>query len=364
MARVRQSGTIWKIALVAGILIAAGIIWVVQSRKAPQVQEAADVPVRVLQPEVRDLNREIKLTSWVSSQATVVVVPKVSGTLVGLRVDIGDRVYAGQEIGTVDPEAYRLTLEQARIARDGARNEYERARKLYEAGSAGKQSLDLAQTQAQAAEAQYNIARLNYDNTRVLSPVSGKIVSRPASVGALVSISTPIVTISAEGELLATVQVPERYVPYFFGPKPPKTLLAVPSISLFDVPARIQSISPQIRSDTRTFEVTCAIDGKYPALLPGMLVSVSFTLESRLNTPALPRTALDNEHRAWILDRGDMTARPVDLSRAFTDGVWVAVDEMYGRSEFISEGQRFLKEHVRVRVLEDSGALGTNGEVP
>lgn len=361
MARGVRPGSAWKVGAVAAILAAAAAVLIVKGLETPRPQTEPDLSVRVGLPQERDIRRVITLNSWVSSQATVVVVPKVAGTLLALDVDVGYRVKAGDRIGLVDPAPYELALEQARVARDGARNEYERARKLFESGSTGQQNLDMARTQAESASAQYDIARLNYDNTRITAPVSGEIVNKSSNVGSLVSTAVPIVTISADGELLVSTQVPERYAPRFFPAPPARVTVSAAAASLADLPARIRSVSPFVKSETRTFEVTCALEGRHPALLPGMFVSVGFVLDSVEGIPALPLTALDGSRRAWALDRDSMTVRPVDLSKSFTDGVWIALDEGYEGREFVTEGQYLLKEGARVRVLEN-GAAGTEGE--
>lgn len=361
MSEKRSFQALWKIAVVAAIALAAAAIWIVKHTGTEAQAAAMTVPVRTAFPARFDLEKKLTLNSWIDAEGTVTIVPKVAGSLVSLSADVGQSVTAGQILAQVDPEPYRLALEQARIAREASRNEFERASKLAESGSVSRQTYDQAKSQKEAAEAQYDAANLNFENTWVKAPVSGRIVQRSASEGSLVSSSVPLLTMTSAGEPLVVARVPEQYARPFMDGSVTVGTVSVPAAGIDGVGAAIRHIAPYVRSDSRTFEVTCALSGDTRSLLPGMYVRVSFALDSRENALTLPVSVLVGDSTVWILDRETMTGRPVDIGIPFSDGERIEIPSEYSDAEFIYEGQRFLREEMKVRVLGETASLGEGG---
>lgn len=363
MSDKRRFQRAWKIAVVAALFLAAAAIWIVKHRDTEIQAVAMTVPIRIERPTRADLEKKLALNSWIDAEGTVTIVPKVSGSLVSLSADVGQSVKAGQTLALVDPEPYRLALEQARIAREAARNEFNRASKLADTGSVSRQAYDQARSQKEAAEAQYDAANLNYENTRVKAPVSGRIVQRSATEGSLVSPSVPIVTMTSAGEPLVVARVPEQYArPFMHGDITVGTV-SVPAAQIDGVSAAIRHIAPYVRSDSRTFEVTCSLSGDTRSLLPGMYVRVSFVLDSRQDALTLPVSALVGASTVWILDRATMTGRPVNIGTPFSDGERIEIPSEYSDAEFIVEGQHFLREEVKVRVLGEPVTVESGGRL-
>jgi len=352
---------LWKTIVVGVIILAAIAIWIVKHTDTEAVATAMSMPVRTERPERRSLEKTLRLNSWIDAEGTVTIIPKVSGTLLSLTAEVGQSVKAGQTLAQVDPEPYRLALEQARIARESARNEFDRASRLYESGSASRQAYDQAKSQKEAAETQYDVANLNFGNTWVKAPVAGKIVQRSSSEGALVSPSVPVLTMTSAGEPLVVARVPEQYARPFMEGKVTGGIVSVPSAGIDAVTASIRHIAPYVKSDSRTFEVTCSLGGDTRSLLPGMYVGISFALDSRENVLTLPVSALVGESTLWILDRDSMTGHPFVAAPPFSDGDRFEVPNEYADAEFIVEGQHFLREDTKVRVLNDSLSAGDGG---
>ncbi len=132
---------------------------------------------------------------------TVEVAPKVSGRLQSVSVRIGDPVSRGQVIAVVEDQEIREQVKQAEASyqvsqasirqREAdlkfAQTNLERSRSLYERQLLPRQTLDDAEARYQAAVAQLDLARAQFDqsgsrldelritlsNTRIVSPVDG-----------------------------------------------------------------------------------------------------------------------------------------------------------------------------------------------
>ncbi|HET6484786.1 MAG TPA: biotin/lipoyl-binding protein, partial [Spirochaetia bacterium] len=134
--------------VVLGVIVAAAAAaWFAVPR--PQKEEAAPrvFPVETVTPQIGSLERSLTVDSYVQSDSVVTVLPKVAGTIVSFSADVGTHLEAGQVIATVDPEPYRLTVDQAQAAFGAAESVWERVRKLHDSGAASQQSFDQAQAQ-------------------------------------------------------------------------------------------------------------------------------------------------------------------------------------------------------------------------
>ena len=120
---------------------------------------------------VRDARRSpcssLSISGSLSARSRVAVIPKMSGTLRRVLVDIGDHVGEGQVVAVAghdaswthsstpprppSPSPY-ASLEQAEAALANAQLEFDRAKNLFEKGALAKQRLDAADTALRVLE--------------------------------------------------------------------------------------------------------------------------------------------------------------------------------------------------------------------
>lgn len=205
----------WKIVI---LIILVGIflfVWLQRNREEKTIAEAILPPVKVMKPEFGEIRQELRLNGYVQSETMVTVLPKISGTLTDLFVNMGDPVKKSQIIAKVDSEPYELTLQQTEAAFLTAESTYLRTEKLYKAQATSKQNYDQAKGQYETLKSQYELAKLQMKYTDIVSPVDGVVLTKHSSVGALVSSQVPIVTIGDIANLSVTVDVPEKYYTFF-----------------------------------------------------------------------------------------------------------------------------------------------------
>ena len=108
-----------KIGVIAAVLV---IILLVLFRllysKTAQAPEST-VPVVVTKGILSDLQKDYKINAYIEPKNMVQVHSKVSGNITTFRVDIGDKVEAGDELLLINDAPYRLQFEQASAAYDG-----------------------------------------------------------------------------------------------------------------------------------------------------------------------------------------------------------------------------------------------------
>ncbi|HEY9543773.1 efflux RND transporter periplasmic adaptor subunit [Prevotella sp.] len=143
----------------------------------------------------------------------VEVRPKVSGFITKVYVHEGQTVSAGQVLFSIDSETYRAAVQQAqagvntaRAQMNTARLTFENNKKLFEKNVIGQYELSTAQNayataQAAVAQAQAALtaAKEQLSWCQVTSPSAGVVGSLPFKVGALVSASNALTTVSEIG---------------------------------------------------------------------------------------------------------------------------------------------------------------------
>lgn len=175
-------------------------------------------------------------TSAASLQATypatikgiqdVEVRPKVSGFITKVLVHEGQTVKAGQTLFTIDSETYAAAVRQAGAAVNTAKSQlntakltYQNNKRLFDAKIIGEYELSTAansyataKAQVAQAEASLASARESLSWCAVKSPASGVVGSLPYKVGALVSASNSLTTVSDISTMEVFFSMSEREI--------------------------------------------------------------------------------------------------------------------------------------------------------
>jgi len=147
---------------------------------------------------------------------------KVSGTVKDINVKVGDVVKRGQLMALIDATDYSIKVKEAEAGLKesesqeiNAKNNYDRAKSLYETNSIAKSELDAARAQFESTRANVDrmrstlqLAKLQLSYTRLLAPFDGMIANVPAEENENVNAGNTIVTISSEGDTKVEISVP------------------------------------------------------------------------------------------------------------------------------------------------------------
>jgi RND family efflux transporter MFP subunit len=327
------------------------------------------VAVRVAKPVAR-LDRETaRATGELRSKLQATVSAKVTGTILKVRVQPGDRVRKGDPLVELDPTTLTIQLDQARAAhkmalaaRANARAELGRTRQLFEGGSAPQAILDRVQASAEQADASVEQAdaqvRLLEQNLRdhvLRAPFDGVVTARLKNVGDFLAMMppTPVATIVATDAIEVRLSVPEGLVDSV---RPGAVLhgRAIPGGAPFD--ARVTSVGAVVDPSTRAVEVlgdVRAQPGAGGALRPGGLAEVDVGGGAAGQGPFLPSQALTREGEkrfVWVIEGGG-TARRREVEAESVTAQWVRVRAGVGAADaVVFEGAAGLTEGARVAV--------------
>src|ERR1700733_13351438 len=195
-----------------------------QNAYVPPPPPQVDVAV----PVQRAITRYLETTGNTAPIKSVDLVARVQGFLQSINYQDGTFVKQGTTLFTIEPETYKLKLDQARAAEAGAEAslkladaDFRRQTDLVQRQAVSQATLDNstsardnAQANLQQAQVNTKIAQVNYGYTKVTAPFDGIVPSHLVSVGELVGVSSPtqLATIVALDPIYVNFNVNEQDV--------------------------------------------------------------------------------------------------------------------------------------------------------
>jgi RND family efflux transporter MFP subunit len=178
-------GTIagWIIALAVVIAAAIAIykVWIVP-RRAPLVETL------VVKPSINVTNPPLlTATGYLVADRQSKITPKISGKVVRLNFDVGDKVTSGQVLAILESTNLQAQLDETNAALQQADREWKRQTALWKDGVTTRSQLDGAEAQLKGARARVDQIRINMQDMVVRAPFDGTIATKNTEVGEVIS---------------------------------------------------------------------------------------------------------------------------------------------------------------------------------
>jgi RND family efflux transporter MFP subunit len=283
--------------------------------------------VDVALPVQRNVTRFLEASGNTAAVKSVDLVARVQGVLQSINYKDGDFVKQGTTLFTIEPETYKLKLEQAQAAETGpqaslkqAEADYKRQSELVSRQAVSQSTLDVststrdnAQSNLQQAQLNTKIAAINYGYTNVVAPFDGIVSAHLATVGELVGVASPT-------QLATIVQTDPIYVNFNINAQAVLRIraeaaqrgMSVDDLKQVPVEVGLQNesgyphhgkldyASPTVNQSTGTLPVRGILPNERRVLLPGYFVRVRVPLE-RQNALLVPDTALGSDQAGRYL---------------------------------------------------------------
>jgi len=177
---------------------------------------------------------------------------KISGRIIEMPVDLGQRVKKGDLLATIDAQEVNAQLDRATANRDQAEQEFKRLTILFQKAAASKQELDSADNRLRAAVAAMKEAETMLGYVQVKAPFSGIITQRNANPGDFSTPGKPLLELENPELLRFEADVPATLVDTLqIGNRIPVSLSTLPN----PLPGEITGIAPTADRNSRTFLV-------------------------------------------------------------------------------------------------------------
>jgi RND family efflux transporter MFP subunit len=286
--------------------------------------------VTVAAPVQKNVTLFLEATGNTAAINTTNLVARVPGFVESINYNDGDSVTKGTVLFTIEPETYKLKLDQSKAAEDSARAsviqteaDYERQSTLVKSNAVSKSQLDsslaardTARANLEQAQINTQLADMNYGYSSVSAPFDGIVTARKVSIGEYVGAS------SSPTQLATIVQLEPIYVNFNVSEQDvirirenvrarglsPQDLKKVPiEVGLqteegYPHKGMLDYASPSVDTSTGTLAARAILQNSDRALLPGMFVRVRVPIGGMLeNALLVPETALGTDQSGRYL---------------------------------------------------------------
>lgn len=334
--------------IVTGSLVLAAGGWAVLGGSGTDIDAA-----RLVTVERGDVARSVVATGRVEPISKVEIKSKANGIIKELRVDVGDRVRAGQVLVELDKDNLAARARESRAALTGAQANLTAAEAEYEKSKVeaegpdvpfarrnvdraeqlsreqliapqglddARSALDQAVNRQQAAKTQLGVAAARVAQARaavaasqaaveraeeelanatIRSPIDGMVLSRPVEMGSPVSSilnlganATLVMVLGDIGQVYVKGNVDEADIGAVRLNQPARIRVETFRDKQFD--GRVTQISPMgtDRDNVISFEVKVSIDNAKGELLANMTANAEIILEEHKRTLVIPEAAI------------------------------------------------------------------------
>src|SRR4051794_20113634 len=275
--------------------------------------------VTVALPVQQQVTRYIEATGNTAAVNMTNLVARVQGFLQEIKYRDGDVVKKGTVLFIIEPEPYRIKLEQAKAAEAAAEAsvkqteaDYQRQTELASRQVASKQALDNATANRDSAVAKLRQAHddtkqaaINLDYTEVKAPFDGVVTARLVSIGELVGGTTPT-------QLATIVQFDPMYVNFSVSEQDVLRVRAdmargdITRDDLLKLPVEfglqtetgyphkgeLNYIAPMLNQSTGTLATRAEFENSKRTLLPGYFVRVRVPFSEETQALLVPNVSI------------------------------------------------------------------------
>jgi RND family efflux transporter MFP subunit len=307
----------WSAGLLACGVAAAGL-WFRTEQATPVIAaETGPAPKAAAGSAVPASASLLDASGYVVARRQATVSSKITGKLVEVLVEEGQRIAAGQVIARLDNTNATAALAQAEarvgeaeanlqaveVALADAEPSFKRSEEQFRRGLTSSEHLDAARSNfnsrkmavlvakqsVSVASAAVGVAKQNLEDTIIRAPFAGVVTVKAAEPGEMVSPSatggftrTGICTIVDMDSLEVEVDVSEAFISRVQPDRPVTVRLnAYPD---WTIPAKVLAVIPTADRAKATVKVRVAFEAKDPRIVPEMGARVSFREDDSATT--------------------------------------------------------------------------------
>lgn len=325
-------------------------------------QHQRATPVMTTIVEAQSVDRvELSIGRLRANEAPAVSV-ETGGPIRGIHVDVGDTVETGDLLAEIDSEVQQIAVSSGRAELSRLRalleNERRRVRRLTnlaEKQSIPQDQLDEAETTVESLQAQIESAQAKLDNaeynlrqTRIVSPVTGRIQARLISVGDYVTPGMRVFELVSGQALQAFLPLPEHLQDDVAIGQPVR--LSVPARPDEEVEAQVTDLRPVIGEGSRAIELIVELDNP-ERWRPGGSVTGRIILEQHQGLVVPPTSVVRRPGGEVVYVVDDRRAEQRNVRVGLRGDGWIEIIEGVEAGEtVVVDGAGFLTDGALLEV--------------
>ncbi|MBI2818663.1 MAG: efflux RND transporter periplasmic adaptor subunit [Acidobacteria bacterium] len=336
------------------------------------------------------VRERLALVGALRPKQQVEVVPKITGRIQRLLVDVGDSVTEGQLLAELEGEEYEqqvlraeatlavanATISQRQAELANAKADQARGAQLFTEGLVSVQSQDSLETrvrvvesqltlaQAQVRQAQADLAELkiHQQQTKIFAPLSGWIGRRYVDPGALVNANSPIVNVLYLDSMITEVKVPEDHLGNLKVGN--RALVSIDAFGGQTFEGRVARIAPVLDAATRSGSVQVEIANPGGRLKAEMSARIQMEMGSEHRSVVVPRDAVvmrGQQTGVNLLEGDRVRFQLIETGITTEQGVEVVAGLKAGTT-IVTRGSQGLQDGAVVEVQGKNAASGAPGD--
>ncbi len=317
--------------IIGGVIVVVAILVVVNLQK--QKGKAVEVEIEAI--EKRELTEIVSASGTIQPKISVDISSDITGKIVEVLVNEGDRVSVGDMLLRIDPTQFREAVKSAEAQYESARArlremqarqeqaelEWARIQNFHDKGDvserdfeSARMSYKVAGTQVESsqrsvdqAEAYLEQMRDRFSKTEIRAPMSGIVVRRNAEVGEIAmegTFSIQVLMVIADLSVMEVeVDVDETEIPQVeLGQIAEVEIDAFPDDEFEGEVTEIANSPKQNQGGTGgvDFEVVVTLGEGYTGLRPGLSATANITTAARDSALSIPIQALTLRTRKML----------------------------------------------------------------
>jgi membrane fusion protein, multidrug efflux system len=357
--------------LLFGILGAYALISA-RSDVETEIPKAPPPLIRALPVRVESLELKVPAQGTVTPRTETDLIAQVSGQIIEVSPEFANGGFfeEGDVLLRIDPRDYDLALALANVEVAQARVRYSQEQEETEVAQAEwakigegdpsdlvlrKPQLAQARASLDAAQARYQMAKLNLERTEVRAPYAGRVRYKRVDVGQVVGPTAPLGKIYAVDFAEIRLPIPDQELEFLdvsLYRTGKSEIVEGPTVDLqadfaghtYTWSGRVVRVEGEIDPLTRMINLVARVDDPYaapegslrPPLTVGLYVEAAVGGKMVENAVVLPRAALRGRDRVLVVDEGRLYFRDVVVLRSDSEKVIITSGLKQGEHVCIS----------------------------
>ena len=226
----------------------------------------------------------------------VTVSADLSGTIDRIAFDSGKSVRQGEVLVELDTRQERAQLAAAEAQRDLARVNFDRMQGLLKENVISRAEFDSATADSKQTEARVGEIRSAIERKTIRAPFSGILGIRQVNLGQYLSSGDPIVQLQSLNPIYVNFDVPQDAIAQMRMGREVRITLAdaagSKALAGAEFPGRVTAIDSTVNESTRNIQVQATLSNPEGTLRPGMFVQAEVAVGQGRSLVALPATSI------------------------------------------------------------------------
>jgi len=252
-----------------------------EKKNSPSRNAAAPRGDRPMQAEgfivrTKSISENIEVPGTLMPFEETEIRPEISGRIVYLNVPEGKFVSKGTVLAKLFDGDLQAQLKKLQVQSEIAEQTAKRYKELLKIGGVSQQEYDLTELEVNNLKADMQLVSVDIYKTTIRAPYSGRIGLKSISLGAYVTPTNIITTISQVSKLKMEFTVPEKYSDNMKSGRIVNFTVAGTNKKFSSA---IMATESNIEANTRTLKVRSVVDGIHPSLVPGAFAKVTLEMD-------------------------------------------------------------------------------------